>query len=289
MDDFETLKMTTSLSSSYGSLSHDASLPIAKCSNLSNINEEMFPVPPSSLRREWRIVVTVLALFMLLCLLVSLNNHSKDNSYFLKDVISFHNVFKSSKDVMRASEFSDEYFDHYFNFARKGYDVLPYFGDDRDDTIKYSILDDINVIIEPYAEMRIVLSSNTNYLVDIEYYKYEICFDGTKDSECYDGKYSVASPDDETMISVPCTPFDRLTVSVKGYDSAGNAVIASSGYALCMYVRREILSLSNKDLEKTMDAMHMLWEISDTEGVELYGERTEREMISYEVIFLYFV
>ena len=40
-----------------------------------------------------------------------------------------------------------------------------------------------------------------------------------------------------------------------------------------MYVRRKITTLSDDDLENTLDAMSTLWSTTDEDGQELYGSQ----------------
>ncbi len=41
---------------------------------------------------------------------------------------------------------------------------------------------------------------------------------------------------------------------------------------MCIYVRREIRSVSESDLNDFLDASHVLWEYNDAEGQKKFGE-----------------
>jgi hypothetical protein len=60
-------------------------------------------------------------------------------------------------------------------------------------------------------------------------------------------------------------------IPVVEYNSNGDVLRTTTGQGMCIYVRREIRSLSGTDLATTMDAMHTLWSVSEEEGQETYG------------------
>jgi hypothetical protein len=73
-------------------------------------------------------------------------------------------------------------------------------------------------------------------------------------------------------ILLSCTPYNTytLTVTQKSIES-GNIIGQTSGKALCLYVRREVRTLSSGDLSKFLDASFVLDELSEEEGTKKYG------------------
>jgi hypothetical protein len=153
-----------------------------------------------------------------------------------------------------------------FTFNRKGYDVLPFYGSDRNSTIKYSFLENYVGLIEPYAANQLnILDEDTS----VHSYKYSVC---TSSGTCSSGLYYPISADLSTTVSLSCDPFEELSVTVIATDSTGDVLSTAKGSAVCMYVRREIQQLTEDDLQATMDTMYTLWSTSETEGQAVYGD-----------------
>ncbi len=161
-----------------------------------------------------------------------------------------------------------------FTVKRKDYDLLSFFSKKRPKTIKYHHLSAYKGLVEPYTYTELYLydfkASDDGYV-----YEYEICNDKNSvniygdDILCVNGEYH--SDDDIVAAYVECSPFDTLSITV--YEKLDNVIVSSTtGTLLCQYVRREIRSLTDNDLQETMDAMHELWVTSEDEGQELYGE-----------------
>jgi hypothetical protein len=147
--------------------------------------------------------------------------------------------------------------------------VLPFFDQDASEILTYKFLDGYDALIEPYASMDLSLLDEEDE-EESSSYRYSVCAvdDETK---CYKGEYSATSGGKTTPITVKCDPFDVYTMTVSQFDKDGNTVRTGSGDAICMYVRREIQSLSGDDLDATMDAMYTLWSVEEDEGQKLYG------------------
>ena len=185
-----------------------------------------------------------------------------------------HVVTMKLMNLKTSSTFGEVDFENYFGLNRNGYNGLPYFGDSRDAVVKYSILDNYNTVIEPYAAMELMVldtAKRSVFLSLVDTFTYDICTTDTK-SKCYSGEYSVSDGEIVTSATVPCSSYDELTIVVKGYSKSKEEVVSSSGTALCLYVRREIRSLTKSDLEDTMDAMYTLWDVDDDKGIKKYGE-----------------
>lgn len=153
-----------------------------------------------------------------------------------------------SKDVYTAS---------LFTLCRSSYDPLPFFGSDASTLLQYSHLSDYTAIVEPHITMKFAILDDD--LPDDNYYKFSLCESSDDEESCVEGKYFPDDSDSSTGVKTKCTPFTSYTFNIEVYGSDDELISTLSSKALCMYVRREIRSLSTKDLQKTMDAMFTLW------------------------------
>jgi len=152
-----------------------------------------------------------------------------------------------------------------FSLKRQNYDLYPYFGASPDAYTKYAFMADYSAIIEPSQPMELVAwgggasdssSSNT--------FRFTVC-KSKDESECYEGS-------SEESVTIACTPYEKFSVLVEEVDEDDNVVDLVEGNAMCMYVRREIRSLTDDDLSATMDAMYTLWDVSDEDGQARFGD-----------------
>lgn len=156
-----------------------------------------------------------------------------------------------------------------WTFNRKDYEPLPYFLSDADSTLTYKFLDKYAAVIEPYTDTELYVedydsSTNTDY-----YFEYELC-KADDDTSCVSGKIS---NEGSVSVYVKCEPYDEYEITVVKYSYVdGSKMGKTNGIGLCMYVRREMRSLSRDDLDTTMDTMYALWTTSDVEGAKLYGD-----------------
>lgn len=150
-----------------------------------------------------------------------------------------------------------------FTTNRDGYESLPYFSVNPSSIYKYNFLENYDGIVEPYADMWLnVTSDSSDY-----YYKYNIC--DTTTNECITGK------DYADSFNFGCTTnVNTFTVTVIEYKLKNGVKTGQSttGNFLCMYVRREIRSLTDADLDKTMETMWALWKYDDATGQSIYGD-----------------
>jgi len=156
--------------------------------------------------------------------------------------------------------------------ARKGYEPLTYFIDSTS-LLKYKILDGYDAVVEPNAEMELYLPSFTLSAADSYYYRFSVCdADGTTD--CRDGKLYVEDGEIvQTTITSPCSAKDELYVKVTKHSATDDSQLSAlKGKALCMYVRREMRTLTEDDLGAALDAMKVLYYTEEKEGQALYGE-----------------
>jgi hypothetical protein len=138
-----------------------------------------------------------------------------------------------------------------FTLKRQGYTVLDHFKSQTQ--LSYAFLENVDAIIEPYANMTLYIDNQDMYHT----YEYVVCSDS--DNTCQTGQLGSTL---NNGVSFACNPYDTFSVTVDN---------TYFGSAICMYVRREISSLSSDDLEQTMDAMYTLWSTDEEEGQLIYG------------------
>lgn len=139
-----------------------------------------------------------------------------------------------------------------FTFKRRGYPVLDHFKSQTQ--LSYAFLENVQAIVEPYANMTLYVDNQDIYHI----YDYVVCSDA--DNSCQTGKLGSTI---NSEVNFACNPYDSFSVTVD------NTYVGS---AICMYVKREISSLTAEDLEKTMDAMYTLWSTSEEDGQRIYGD-----------------
>ena len=163
-------------------------------------------------------------------------------------------------------------------FQRRGYSKLPYWGSDgspADEVVMYQFLRKYDSLIEPNADMHFgYVGDDEEDDSSLDYYTYAVYDDSENNELLGSGAYYMCkgSRGISTDVSVDCSPFDELRIDVRRLDKSGNELFAFNMSAVCMYVRRELRSLADSDLNRTMDAMYAMWSVSDEEGQKLYGE-----------------
>ena len=158
---------------------------------------------------------------------------------------------------------------------RSGYDPLPYFPADSGSKRTYKMLESYDGIIEPNVENTLYLSGLTN--TDDYYYVYKVCTTkaDTKSYQVCDKGHLYSTEEEGTSegVTLSCSPYDELSITITKYaSSTGDIKGISEGTLLCLYVRREIRSLSSNDLDAAMDAMYTIYSTSEEDGQEMYGE-----------------
>ena len=175
--------------------------------------------------------------------------------------------FGSTDDDDTYIGFYDQY-DLRFTTYRYGYPTVSYFLPNASEIYAYKILRPYTGVVEPYANMRLLITATGDDLTEKQYYhKYTICNDATE--ECITGFDYV---DD---FSFGCDALnDTFSVSIEQYDTFNDQLTGrtSEGALLCMYVRREFRDLTDEDMGKTMDAMYTMWTTSEDEGKAIYGD-----------------
>lgn len=158
-----------------------------------------------------------------------------------------------------------------FTTHRVGYDYLDYFGRTPSEYLKYKILSGYAGLVEPYSDMYLYIFDEEESETSTGYtYTYEICSNSTEsESQCE--VYDYAEP-----FNLGCTPkTDTYYVRLNQYsDDESNTFlgVVATGSLMCMYVRREFRSLSERDLNATMDAMWEMYALEEDEGIALFGE-----------------
>jgi hypothetical protein len=96
----------------------------------------------------------------------------------------------------------------------------------------------------------------------------------TDDSTATSNVTSVEGWDYQDTVKVACSPLvETFELTVVQYDADTKEATGKeeTGYLMCHYVRREMRSLSESDMTKTMDAMATMWTVSEDDGVATYG------------------
>ncbi len=165
-----------------------------------------------------------------------------------------------------------------FTIKREDYDVLPYFDTGYTATfLTYKFLQDYDGVIEPHANIMLTSKTSNKYKHTDYIFNYTIkstaCETSKKCTDKYTGYYSESSFG-SSIISIPCSPYDTYSISVAKYDNKKSWKLSETynGQLVCIYVRREIQSLTTSDLDAAMDAMYAIWEYSEAEGQKLFGE-----------------
>lgn len=157
-----------------------------------------------------------------------------------------------------------------FTLHRTNYSSLSYFTSESSTFLKYSILDGYVAVIETHAPMELdITSSISNSLSSSTIYKFKIC--KTDHRSCESGSYYPSNDEKSESVTIECSPHEEFIVTVKQILSTGETQ-SSSGKAKCMYVRREFRSLTDEDMSSAMDAMFTLNQVSDDDGIALYGD-----------------
>lgn len=158
-----------------------------------------------------------------------------------------------------------------WTLARDGYDALVL----DDEVFQYKFLQEYDAVIEPYSAMQLVINDyNTTLNESLLYYKWSLCPSGEMNKKyCTYGQYSpYGYPSASETANVSCAAYDEYDIYVTEYDAVtGDMLRISAGTGLCLYVRREIRSLTESDLDNVLDAMYALWAYEQEEGQEIYG------------------
>lgn len=163
-----------------------------------------------------------------------------------------------------------------FTFNRDGYSPVSFLSSSLDATLNYKVLSKYMGIIEPNVNNNMYVYNMDPRITDYTF-KYTVCpltDSGPSITGCSTGRSSTSDP---KSIKFECSPFDEYEVKINQYYDNQNISMTLEdnevvGYAVCMYVRRDIQSLSSTDLSTTLDAMSKMWSISEEEGQALYGE-----------------
>jgi hypothetical protein len=155
-----------------------------------------------------------------------------------------------------------------FEMAREGYDPIELDHEYK----KYKFLEMYDAVLEPYANMELVVSDMNSSLV---YYRYDLCPANSQNPlDCDHGVLAPLSiPESSQSVNVSCAVYDQYSITVSEYDMTDTSKVlrVTQGTGICMYVRREIRYLTDADLEATLNAMYVLWELTQEEGQEIYG------------------
>jgi hypothetical protein len=162
---------------------------------------------------------------------------------------------------------------------RLTYDPPQVFQVGKPQFVQYKILENYSAIIEPGAQMILDISvpniaSHFSFTVcnaTDEEASNDPCISGYIKYRSWDGVDETS--DDLSPVSLSCQPYEKFAVTVNEFDSSTEALISSFVFqALCLYIRRDITSLTADDLSETMDAMYALWTYEEDEGQDKFGD-----------------
>lgn len=174
-----------------------------------------------------------------------------------------------------------------FTFKRSNYDPVPYFEPKYNDNIlNYKFLEPYTGIMEPHAPMELHVYQSNN-----DYYEFKVCPEGSQhDSNCQSGSvYQKKGTLDSvsTVVQFSCNPYDKFDVTVTQFDAMKKTFVKEAhAKLLCLYVRREIRSLTDEDREAYVAASATTYLTSEEEGREKYGENFHSS--SYMLMFHHF-
>ena len=215
-----------------------------------------------------RLVLSVFSFLALLTFVIAINENFNGS---IGKIISWGKISTLRQDTSNSNGDSENDFPSW-TLYREGYSPLSYFTSDASSFLKYKFLDGNDAVIEPSAFMYLYVdgydTSSGSDDASSSHYKFEVCTEGV-DMQCVKG---TLHRDTSTPIKIACEPFQLFNVSVKEISSDGDMLGYDFGIATCMYVRREIRSLTESHLNDTMNAMATLWYTSEEEGREKYGE-----------------
>lgn len=160
-----------------------------------------------------------------------------------------------------------------FTLARSFYDPLPFFEDTYTSYLNYVFLKEYDAIVEPYQTMDLYFYGSTD--ISKANYIFQVCPEGGSASDCQEG-YSYVSTDGKGTtkkgVQFECSTYSKYDMTLYSVDEDGNVLASQTGKALCLYVRRELRSLTKSDLSAYMDASYAVYSTPDEVGQKLYGE-----------------
>lgn len=215
------------------------------------------PIPPPPPKFRFPVILVSASLFIAFLggFVLYSNTHSSNDS-----LTSSVSKMGKSQDALKSS-------DKLLNFTlkRRSYNVVPYFDLNYDSFLKYEILKKFVAIVEPYQEMEFHdYDGKTSGTV-----KFSVC---NTQGECQEGFVKSDGKDSVSKsVNFKCSPYEEFDISAYELDEKQNVISARTGKALCLYVRREIRSLTKSDLNAFLDASYTLNAVSEEQGKEKYG------------------
>lgn len=232
---------------------------------LAQIRQMNIPSHTSKYRNIVKISVIILSIFSL-AVIIFMSIQGPPKSY---------NIF-----LLYSKKTPLDTYDLSFTLQRQNYPVLSMFTSSASNFLKYKMLDGYNAVIEPYAPMQLVMLGSD---ADTTSYAYKLKLCSTTDESCTEISYH--ADEESNTVAIPCTPHSTYTLTVSEFEADSDIKTGrtASGKAKCMYVRREISSLTDEDLAETMDALHALWEYPEEEGQKKFGSDYHRYFIMLSV------
>jgi len=240
--------------------------------NNANNNDDVVDVSRQKYKKALSILRLVgglgLAVLISLVIVIKLSVDSKPK--VVDEVVDIDTVIDEDTSVQKYRINSD------FSITRTGYDAVPYFGSDADLTKNYKFLENYQAIIEPNAKSSITYQCHNVTIHNTTTTKFYLDYDmyDSKNKKIQSGTIKAKEDDypESGEFTVDCEPYDEITVKAVLYSSTGEKIRSSEFYAVCMYVRREIRTLTDTDLTAAVAAMYKIWRYEEEDGQDKYGE-----------------
>jgi hypothetical protein len=161
-----------------------------------------------------------------------------------------------------------------FTLERDGYSALDYFDPTYDSQLNYLFLGDYTAIIEPGAAMKLSFYEFSSLSDDSVSYEYTICSNDDADQSCQQGSMYYDTNSKATVtssVTFSCSPRSTYTMTVFEVSKEGSVLSSAFGQALCLYIRREIRSLTTADLNAFLDASYTMNTVDQETGEKQYG------------------
>ena len=160
-----------------------------------------------------------------------------------------------------------------FTFSRVNYEPLSFFTSEKSEIIKYNFLGDYVAVIEPYVDMEFHIEDDSSSSM---YYKISVCeYDADTNTYTKDCSTGSHSSDSSFTVKMECNPYDEYAIIVESYKSTKSGYVyedVTSRLGVCLYVRREIRTLTDDDLQAAIEAMYTMWSTDLEEVITLYGD-----------------
>lgn len=151
-----------------------------------------------------------------------------------------------------------------FTLKNTNYDAVDYF-DLTATTPKYPFLEDYVGIVEPYMDMELHFYDDTFQSSDYSH-AFTVCpVSGSGD--CASGTRTSTLSE---SVNFECSPYETFTIAVQTNNTNGETS-TTTGTLICLYVRREIRTMTSNDLNKFLEVQYLMNDVVQDVGQSMYG------------------